>query len=382
MKKIQSFILFILGLLTGVLFYWLASVTLFAESGKSALSSRMVASSDARSSLKDCEQIQTITDKENIDIYCSFVTRKTDKGIKYKVRSTVAIKTDEQSKKAVISVSNALKDKSEHITEADYCGGEDCIGTVTVDVENITDLNQVSQALKNKVSNILNKEDDRIESAVEDAYDSYKEKQEVKNRIADCEISPKSEVDDIVKISPEEKIKCRKDQLADIENSEDRTKFFHSTVKKDLWHLVRQDKPLDYSVFLSDYMRELDSPDFFDYDYFSVHSSIDTVQKYNELRLFMHELGSDKLAALNAITAQMPFYFYTHNTVTGRQDRQLLEQSWNANFKERPFPSYYSLTVKPKKATDQTAHNRGGLSAQQFKAIVNSPSFKKLYGRQ
>ncbi len=378
-KRTQSIILFVLGLLAGILIYWLTSISFFSGTEGFVNSSRIIASSSGGDGLKNCDQINTITNKDNIDIYCSFVTEKKDKGVGYKVRSTVVIKTDQKSKKAVVSVKKKLKDTSKHITEADYCGDE-CVTPIIVDIGDTKDLAEVSQVLRNQVSNALNREDDLIEEAVEDAYDVYKKKQEIKRRIANCEISPESTIEDIIKISPTEKMGCRKDQLADIKKAEDRTDFFHSTVKKDLWYLVQQDEPLDQSFFRSEPMREMDSRDFFDYDYFSVHSAIDTAQKYNDLRLFMHELGDNKLAALNTISMQMPFYFYTHDTMTGRQDRIMLERAWNRNFTERPFPSYYSLTLKPRKANKTPpANRRGGLSAQQFRAIVNSPGFQKLY---
>ena len=377
-KRVKSFILFTLGLLLGALIYWFTSVSFFSKVEDSYYSSRIIASF-VNDRLRNCDQLNTITDKNNIDIYCSFVTQKTDRGVRYKVRSTVTIRTDQKSKKAVISVKKKLKDKSEHITEADYCG-DDCVEPMIVDFGDVTDLKEVSQVLKNQISNLLNKEEENIEDAVDDAYDVYNTKKKIKRRVNNCEISSDSKVGDIVKITANEKIKCRRDQLADIEESKERTDFFHSTVKEDLWYLAQQDEPLDHSFFLSDYMKEINSPHFFDYDYLSVHSSIDTIKKYNDLRLFMHELGTDKIAALNAITAQMPMYFYTNGMVdTGRRDRELLEAAWNKNFQYRPFPAYYSLTVKPRRVPDKPVDKREGLSAQQFKAIINSPTFQKLY---
>ena len=170
-KKTQSFILFTLGLLLGILVYWLTSISLFSKTENSVYSSRMIASSGSER-LRSCDQINAITDKNNIDIYCSFVTQKTDRGVGYKVRSTVTVKTDQKSKKAVISVKKKLRDQSEHITEADYCG-DDCIDPITVNLEDVTDLTEVSQVLKNHIANVLNREDENIEDAVDDALFQY-----------------------------------------------------------------------------------------------------------------------------------------------------------------------------------------------------------------
>ena len=169
-------------------------------------------------------------------------------------------------------------------------------------------------------------------------------------------------------------------QLKDIENDKTRTQYFHSRVKKDLWDWVSREDPLENAFFRSDYMRALNNHTLFNHNYFSVRSSIETAEKYNDLQLFMRDLGSQKKAALNNFSSQLPVYFYTdHNTSTGRQDRLFLETAWNKNFNETPFPSYYSLnntTSDPNH--NSNPHNRG-MSAQQFRSIVNSPEFQKLY---
>ncbi len=385
MRRAQSVILFFLGLLLGAFCYWLASISFFSRVESPSKNFRIIASSERiNSQLRDCSQIENITDKNNIDIYCSFDTRKEDRGVDYKVRSVINIKTNTSDpNKVAVSVTNTIKDKEEHITQADYCG--DCSGArTTVDLTNIEDLEAVSQALKTQVINTLNREDDRIEDAVDEAYDLHKKKEELESRIAKCEISEKSTVNSIKEIEPEEKINCRAKQLKNIEDKKERAKFFHSDVKPDLWYLVSQDEPLDRSLFFSDYMRELSNPSlFFDRDLFSVRSAIDTAQKYNDLRLFMHELGDYKLSALNTISMQLPLYFHTADNSFGRQDRLLLERAWNRNFQERPFPSYYSLSARPtnrRRSGRPTPRNsNGGISAQQFRAIVNSPEFQKLY---
>ena len=381
MGRVQSFILFFLGLLLGAFCYWLASVSFFSRVENSSKKFRIIASSGStNSNLEDCSQINNITDKENIDIYCSFDTKKKDRGVTYRVRSIVNMKTNTSKPNEVaVSLTKTIKDKEDHVTEVDYC---DCETKTTVDLTNVSDLKEVSQVLMNQAANALQREDVRIEDAVDEAYDLHKKKEELESRITKCEISEKSTVNYIKEIEPEEKINCRTKQLTDIEDKKERAKFFHSDVKKDLWYLASQEEPLDNSFFLSDYMRELNNPSlFFDQDYFSVRSAIDTVQKYSELRLFMHKLGDYKLAALNNISMQLPLYFHTADNSAGRQDRLFLETAWNRNFQERPFPSYYSLSSRP------TSNNRSGrsttrsnsISAQQFRAIVNSPEFQKLY---
>jgi hypothetical protein len=383
-RRVQSFILFFLGILLGAFCYWLASISFFSRVESSTKNFRIIASSnEVDDQLRDCSQIKNITNKDNIDIYCSFNTQKRDHGVKYRVKSVVRITKDNTSKNAVISITNKIKDKTDHITEADYC---DCETKTTVDLANIEGLEEVSQVLINQATNALQKEGDRIEDAVEDAYDLHQKKERLESRIAKCEISDKSTVNDIKEIEPEEKINCRAKQLENIEDKEERAKFFHSDVKPDLWYLASQEEPLDSSLFLSDYMRELNNPSlFFDQDYFSVRSAIDTIQKYNDLRLFMHDLGDYKLAALNNISMQLPFYFYTTDNPAGRQDRLLLERAWNRNFQERPFPAYYSLASRStsrrssSRADRPTNRSSNGISAQQFRTIVNSPEFQRLY---
>ena len=365
-------ILFVLGLLSGVLLYWLASISLNLRAESYEPSLRVIASS---SPVSDCRQIKQIKDKKDIDIYCSFSARKQDRGVSYRVRSTVKIKTDKKNNQAVISVFSRIRDKTAHLTEADYCG--DCTEQRTVDLSDLDNLDALSEIIQSRVNSAVQESTDKVETAVDEAYKRHIEKQKLKARIARCEISPKSTIDDIETIQPDEKIKCRKEQMADIANGRKRTQFFHSTVKKDLWYLAQQDKPLNRDFFLSDYMQELNNPDFFNHDYFSVRSAIDTMAKYNDMRLFMDEIGDNKTKALNSLSAQLPYYFHTDNTSYGREDRRHLEVAWNKNFPEKPFPAYYSLTEGPSK--ELAGGKRTGMSAQQFRNIVNSPDFQKLY---
>ena len=391
-KKVHISLFFVLGVITGLLIYQLISVSVFSRAdGRAGAGWRAIASyysTDISSGLRyNCNNnLQNITSVKDIDVYCSFTTQKSDHGVRYEVRSTVEVKTDSNDEdKAVISIKNRLKKGEEHITEADYC--TDCTEQITVDLSELTDenLSELSKKLSNKISSALSRENDRIEGAVEEAYDHYTEKQKLERKIANCEISKKSTVHYTREISAEEKMECRRDQLANMDNNEDRTRFFHSRVKKDLWYLASQEDPLDNSFFLTDYMRDLSSPDFFSHDSFSVRAAMDTVQKYNDLRLFTQSLGDNKLSALNAVSAQLPFYFYTNaETAEGRRDRRFLETAWNTNFTERPFPSYYSLSLNPNNTANSRprpaqATGTSGLSAQQFRNIVNSEEFQKLY---
>ena len=387
MNKAQSFILFFCGILLGALGYWLASISFLSNIDDSS-TNRIIASAEKKS-IEDCRQIKKITDKGNIDIYCSLETTKTKHGASYKLKSAVNIKTNEDDPdKVVISVESRPTEGEDYITEAtSLC--TDCGSSTSVDVSNLADLEQVSDALTTQALNVLNREKDRVEEAVDEAYKRHQEKEALQKRIDNCEVSEESTIDNVKDIKPEEKVKCRVTELEKIEDSKLRAEHFHDKVKKELWYLASQDQPLQRSFFLSDYMRELNSGALFDQHVFSVRSAIDTVQKYNDLRLFMNELGAGKVAALNGIAAQMPFYFYTNDgTEVGRQDRRLLETAWNEHFPERPFPTYYSLSVNPRnQAGSPTANRRNsgsgssgsGITAQQFRNIVNSPGFKKLY---
>ncbi len=372
--------LFTLGLLSGVLLYWLVNISFISRVEKADNTFRIIASPQS----KGCQQLTNITDKENIDIRCLIERRKSHNGVRYKVRSTIRVKTDDTGK-ALISLENTLrprdpkKKKSDpnHITEADYCS-IDCIDPVTVEIQNISSLEQVSQTLTNKIADILEAEDLNIEEALDESYELEERKKQLEDKIANCKISKESTITYIRKIKPEEKVECRRDQLAKIEDAKARTAFFNETVKPDLWYLAAQASPLDKSFFLSPQIQELKRPDFFSHEYWSVHGAIDTIEKYNDLRIFINQLeGDNKLAALNAISTQLPMYFYTRSdTPTGRQDRIFLESAWNKNFTERPFPPYYSLS-QPTQTTQNSRNN--SMSAAQFRAIVNSPAFRNLY---
>lgn len=386
MSKTQSVILFFSGILLGILCYWLASISFLSKTGNSSDNHFRIIAASSHKNIDDCSQIKNITDKSNIDIYCSLETTETNHGVQYKLRSTVNIKTTEDDpQKAAIVVKSQAKEGEAHITEAAHSDCTEC-ETVSVDLSNISDLAEISKALRSQASNALNRERDRIDEELDEAYDVHRKKQALQKRIDNCEISEESTIDNVKDIKPEEKVKCRVTELEKIEDSELRAEYFHDKVKKELWYLASQDQPLPRTFFFSDHMRELNSDKLFDVHLFSVRSAIDTLQKYNDLRLFMKELGAGKVAALNGIAAQIPFYFYTNDsTEAGRQDRRLLESAWNEHFPERPFPTYYSLSVNhrspsgPTTATTQTQRRSGGLSADQFRAIVNSPEFKKLY---
>ena len=364
-------ILFVLGLLTGLTLYWLVDISTELRAENPSTSFRVLAS---RSPDSDCSQIKDISSKENLDIYCSITTTEQDRGVSYRVRSTIEVKKDPKKNKAIISVVSKIRDKKQHLTEADYC--DNCVQQRTVALDELDNINDLSQVVQIQIENALNQSRDHIEEAVDTAYEQHQEKKKLRAQIARCEISPKSTLDDTIEITAVEKIKCRKKQISHISNSRERTRFFHSTVKKDLWYLAQQDQPLDSDFFLSNHIQELNSPDLFNHDYFSVRSAIDTVTKYNDLRLFMHELGDHKIKALDSISNQLPYYFHTNDNHYGREDRRYLESAWNKNFPERAFPEYYSLTASNTKK--EYSHQRG-MSAQQFRAIVNSPEFQRLY---
>ena len=374
-RKIPSFILFALGLLSGILLYWLINISFISRAENPANAFRIIASSR----VDNCNQLTNITDKNSIDIRCQIERKQTHQGVKYKVKSTVRVTTDATTGKAHIALTNKLKKgknqkESNHITEADYCS--ECAEPVTVNTQHLTDLNDVSQTLRNKIVDMLETEDANIEEALDESYEFERKKKELEDKIANCEVSKKSTITYHRKIKPEEKIECRRDQAASIKDAKARTKFFNETVKPDLWYLAAQERPLDKSVFLSPYMQELKRPDFFSHEYWSVRSAIDTIEKYNDLRIFMNQLeGDHKLAALNAISTQLPTYFHTNNTPAGQQDRILLESTWNKNFTKRPFPAYYSLS----QSAPPVRQSGNGISAAQFRAIVNSPEFQRLY---
>ena len=224
---------------------------------------------------------------------------------------------------------------------------------------------------------MLDAEGENIEAALDESYKLEIQKKELEDKIANCEVGKQSTIIYTRRITPEEKIECRRNQAANIEDAKARTDFFNKTIKPDLWHLVAQDRPLDKSVFSSPYMQELKSPDFFSHEYWSVHSAIDTIEKYNDLRTFTDQLeGNHKQSALNLISAQLPMYFYTNNDKpTGKQDRILLESAWNKNFTNNPFPAYYSLS----QSTPPVRQSGNSISPAQFRAIVNSPDFQRLY---
>ena len=377
-KKHQSFILFALGLLLGALFYGLASQLPFSAKTGYIKNSRNIAYWGGSSYIRGCPQLNNIRDTENIDIYCTITTEKQDHGVRYKIKSKLRI-TKSEDTKLNISVTSSIKNDTEHVTEADYCSN--CSENIVFDISEEADISNISSALNNQILSILNQEEDRIEEAVEEAYDTHQRKEELEEKIANCEISKKSTTSYERKITPEEQVECRTNQLEDITNPRARTRFFHSTVKKDLWDLMGQEDPLERSFFLSDYMQELNNPGLFTHDYFSIRSAIDTMEKYSDLRRHIESLGDsyNQSIALNNIKANLPLYFYTNEqTTAGRQDRRFLESAWNKNFSRNPFPTYYSASRRSN--SSRRSSTRGeGMSANQFRSIVNSPEFKKLY---
>ncbi len=380
-KKLPFFILFALGLVTGAFFYWLISFSLAYRAENRADSFRLIASTKKIQNCSDIKNLRNMSDNPvALDFICFITNTKTDThGASYKIKSTVKVRKTVDSDEVSISVRNKIKSAQDYATEADYCD-DDCSVDQNVNLSNLQNAGAVANRLVNVIEEILDKEEDNIEEAVGEAYKKKLKKEKLKEKIANCEVSKRSTVKYERTISPEEKIECRRNQLAEIENSKKRTDFFHSTVKPDLWYLINQDDgPIDKSFFLSEYMRELKSPDFFNHDYFSVRSAIDTAEKYNDLRWFMEGLnGEQKTSALKALSAQLPLYFYTNShTPAGRQDRRFLETAWNKNFEQSPFPSYYSLS----QAGTRTSTGEVRMSANEFRSIVNSPEFKSLYNK-
>ena len=380
-KKLPFFILFALGLVTGAFFYWLLSFYIAYRAENRGGSSRIIASVK---NVGSCNQIKDINLQENtvkaklLNIRCVITNKDESHGVEYKVKSIVTVKKAVGSDKAIVSVTNKLKG-DDHITEADYCD-EDCSVNRDVSLNNLTNANEVTNTLVNAIEEILEAENETIIEAVDESYNTQLKRERLKDKIANCEISKRSTLRHERKINPEEKMECRRNQLAKIENNKKRTEFFHSKVKPDLWYLISQDEgPLDKSFFLSEYMRDLKSPDFFSYDYFSIKSAIDTAEKYNDLRWFMEGIdGQYKKSALKSLSAQLPIYFYTNShTSAGRQDRRYLENAWNNNFEQSPFPAYYSLSQAA--GARPFAKGQTRMLPNEFRSIVNSPEFKRLY---
>ena len=279
-KAAYFFTLCFTSLAVFIFIYWAIGWLLFYKTGN-LKEVRMLAASQLSETLENNlpEECLNMGLKADQIKNCSFETKKHIKGEEtITVKSTIQVE-EKKGTQVGIKIQHEIKDGPDYLTEAGFCGTDQCSKFKTTEVDKLSET----------IWSMLNEADSQINKAANENYHAIKKQEELEERITNCEISKDSTIDKIVELTQAKEQKCQiNDLIAQLtqQKPEEKTLSFHYDVKERLWNIVAQNRP-NQDFFLQEYVKKLQAPGFFDHQQFSIQSSFSLMEKYQEFRLFM-----------------------------------------------------------------------------------------------
>ena len=186
---------------------------------------------------KECKkELEAILEGRRTSFICSVSLKKKHKGVSYSLKTRFKV-SKEENKIKIKEISGVLRDKKEHITEADFCG--DC----TVDKELEDSATEDITELMKEVLTVAESLYDKAQDSVETAYREYNQKDrekrlaQIKERRCEGSWNEKTEsFEDFTEAG--DKLKCRLSQIGNLTSPLEVEGFYHDYLKKELWHLA------------------------------------------------------------------------------------------------------------------------------------------------
>ena len=183
---------------------------------------------------KECKkELKELLQNKRISFICSVTLNQRHKGASYTLATKFKIKKTEEGKIQITEKKGAIRNSTQHATEADFCN--DCLPEDKELTDSAT--TDITELIK-EVTEVAEEMLDTAQESVQNAYKKHNEKDKAK-RIArikerDCKGSWNSETESFEEFDVEEKLNCRMRQISrlktvDVEN------FYHDKLKKELW---------------------------------------------------------------------------------------------------------------------------------------------------
>ena len=242
---------------------------------------------------KECKkELAELLNGKRVSFICSVNLDQKHRGASYTLSTKFKVKK-EGNKIKIIEKKGAIRDSTQHATEADFCN--ECLEDRELEDSATKDITE----LMKEVIEVADEMFDKAQESVENAYEKYNEKDREK-RIArikerDCKGSWNDGTEKFEEFNVEEKLDCRMKQVSRL-SPLDVEKFYHNKLKKELWLAALSDD--DYA--LDGLMDEFNDP----YRYaLSVRSSTGLLKNYLNWKNDFEVLESveDQIAFVNQI---------------------------------------------------------------------------------
>lgn len=237
------------------------SLLLFSSSGNSQKLRRKIK--------EECRQsLDELMKGERSTFICRVSIQQRHKGASYVLRTRVEVRKDGDN--FVFSAKGAMRDKTQHATEADFCN--DCDEQEeTVEAKNLQDvMNQVTDMAES----YYYKAKDSVQEAQEKYNKKDREKRIARVKERDCKGRWDEESEEFEEFDVEGRLQCRMKQISNLNLPVEVENFYHGKLKKELWQTALSDE----AYILDDVLGQFgENP----YRYpLSVRSSANLLQSY------------------------------------------------------------------------------------------------------
>ncbi|MCZ0932278.1 MAG: hypothetical protein OXJ52_03890 [Oligoflexia bacterium] len=193
---------------------------------------------------RECEkELKAILNGERNSFICSVSLQKKHKGVSYSLKTRFKV-SKEEDKIKIKEISGKLRDTKQHITEARFCG--DCAEDKELEDSATQDITELMKEVLTVAEDIYDQAQDSVEKAYEEYNQKDKEKRLVQIKERNCEGAWNEEAESFEEFTEtEDKLKCRLNQISNLNSPLEAESFYHSKLKKELWHLaLSEDKYL------------------------------------------------------------------------------------------------------------------------------------------
>ena len=275
MKKIKKIIIIALLSFSNLAVLGLALNSYFSNQEPLKLFSVSESREDLKGKIqKECQkELKAILDGERISFICSVSLQQKHKGVSYSLKTRFKV-SKEGDKIKIKEISGALRDKKEHVTEARLCG--DCISDKELKDSAAQDITELMKEVLAIAEDIYDEAQDSVENAYKEYNQKDKEKRlaEIKERRCEGAWNKETESFELFS-STEDKLHCRLNQLANLNNPLETESFYHNKLKKELWKLALSEE--DQYLLEDDLLDQFTDP----YRYsLSVRSSTGLLKNY------------------------------------------------------------------------------------------------------
>ena len=268
---------------------------------------------------KECEtELKDILKGERKSFICAVDLQQRHKGVSYRLKTRFKV-SKEENKIKIKEISGQLRNKKEHITEAQFCG--DCSPDKELADSATEDINELMKEVLNVAEKLYDKAQDSVEEAYEEFNKKDKEKRLARIKERKCEGAWNNKTESFEEfIDKEDKLNCRLKQFSNLDEALEVESFYHNKLKKELWQtaLSEEDRYLLkdglLDQFKDPYRNSLSvrsSAGLLE-NYLRWKEDFDILESLNEKQNFLNSISPDINTMKNFMTnkqAQQDFYY-------------------------------------------------------------------------